>query len=146
MPVLKDEKVISELKRIASENRGILMPETVVAEARLKTSPLHDHFDWDDSEAAKLWRIHQARRLINVCVEYIGPEDERREMRVFVSLRDDRDEGGYRLLEKVVSTKGLRAQLLEDAMEEMNFFREKYKDLKELSEVFAAMDSVLVRK
>jgi hypothetical protein len=143
---MKDEQVINELKRIASENRGILLPEAVVQAAKPRTSPLHDYFEWDDSEAAKQWRIHTARKLINVCVELIGPKEDEREMRVFVSLRSDRDEGGYRLLDLVISTRNLRDQLLEDALEEMKYFREKYRDLQELAEVFEAMDNVLVHK
>ena len=143
---MRDPIVIAELKRIAARNKGILMPEEIVAEAKPKSSPLHDQFDWDDSEAAQKWRIHQARLLLNIVVEYIGPEDDTKEMRVFVSLRDERGEGGYRLLNKVLSTRPLREQLLEDAIAEMEHFKHKYRDLKELAEVFAAMDSVLVKK
>jgi UDP-2,3-diacylglucosamine pyrophosphatase LpxH len=137
---MKDPKIIVELKRIAAANKGILLPQKVVQAAKSKTSVLHGEFTWDDNTAAQEYRLWQARSLINVCVEYIGTNGDEREMRVFVSLRKDRDEGGYRLLEKVVSSKTFRAQLLEDALAEMTFFRDKYKDLKELAEVFEAID------
>ena len=76
----------------------------------------------------------------------IGEEDEEREMRVFVSLRPDRETGGYRMLEKVMSVRTTREQLLEDAYEELKHFRDKYKELREVAAVFEATDEVLVSK
>lgn len=139
---MKDPKIIAELKRIASRNGGVLLPQKVVKAAEPKTSVLHSEFTWDDSTAAYEYRLWQARSLINVCVEYIQTNGDKREMRVFVSLRQDREKGGYRLLENVVSRKSFRVQLLEDALAEMTYFREKYKGLKELAEVFEAMQVV----
>lgn len=52
------------LAAIAQLNGGKLTPELVLADAEDPTSPLHDTFTWDNDEAAKLWRIEQARRLI----------------------------------------------------------------------------------
>jgi hypothetical protein len=43
---------------------GRLTPDAVVAAAVDPDSPLHSHFVWDDSEAADLYRIDQARTLI----------------------------------------------------------------------------------
>lgn len=139
---MKDPKIIAALKQIASRNGGILLPQKVVKAAEPKTSVLHSEFTWDDSTAAYEYRLWQARSLINVCVEFIQTNGDKREMRVFVSLRQDRDKGGYRLLENVISRKSLRAHLLEDALAEMTYFREKYKGLKELAEVFDVMESV----
>jgi hypothetical protein len=137
---LKNKEVIQELKDIAKKNeQGLLMPEEVVESARRTSSPLHSYFDWNDTLAAKEWRLHQARRLINVCVEYLGPEDGGQETRVFVSLREDRAEGGYRPLAKVLKNPSLREILLQDALDEMNYFKSKFKDLKELAGVFEAM-------
>lgn len=36
----------------------------VVDAARPEDSPIHDQFEWDDSEAAEQYRIAQARRLV----------------------------------------------------------------------------------
>lgn len=59
------QKAIADrLARIAERNNGTLTPDAVVADARDKSSPLHTHFEWDDSEAAKQWRLEQARSLI----------------------------------------------------------------------------------
>lgn len=135
-------KVISELKRIAQENGGILQPETVVEEARKASSPLHSRFTWDDSEAAHNYRIWQARQLIRVVVEVLPGTKE--SMNVFVSLTPDREResGGYRVLTEVLSNSQTREILLRDALEELELFRDKYKKLKELAEIFAAIKKV----
>lgn len=43
---------------------GILTPDDVVADAKLKTSPIHDLFDWDKSKAAHQWFLECAREII----------------------------------------------------------------------------------
>lgn len=59
------QKAIADrLARIAKRNGGVLTPNAVIEDARDESSPLHAHFEWDDSEAAKQWRLEQARALI----------------------------------------------------------------------------------
>lgn len=59
------QKAIAQrLERIARRNGGILTPDAVIEDAQDKASPLHDQFTWDDTEAAKQWRLEQARSLI----------------------------------------------------------------------------------
>ena len=140
---MKDEKIIKELYRLAKDNGGELRPGDVVKAARPKSSPLHKCFQWDDSKAAQAYRLWQARQLIRVTVEYIGPDDAAVPMRVFVSLTSDRKNkgGGYRTTLDVMSNRKQREQLLADALAEMELFEEKYSALKELAEVIGAMRS-----
>jgi len=144
--MITDERIIAELTRIVERHGGVLRPEDVVDEARDPRSPLHDQFDWDDSEAAHKWRLHQARNLIRVCVRYVEtPDRERKPCRVFVSLTTDRvsNGGGYRALDDVLRVKSTREQLLEDAMREAEAFARKYAMLSELAEVHAAISRAL---
>ena len=60
---MNNPKVINELKRLAAKNRGLFLPEAVVEAAKPETSPLHSQFTWDNTEAAKKYRIWEARRL-----------------------------------------------------------------------------------
>lgn len=55
----------AELEKIRVRNGGVLTPEAVVRAAKKSTSPLHQCFDWNDSEAAEKWRHQQARVLIH---------------------------------------------------------------------------------
>lgn len=133
-------KVISELKRIAIENDGILQPETVVEEARPRSSPLHSRFTWDNTKAAHEYRLWQARQLIRVVVDVIEGVEGKHE--VFVSLTTDRKESGYRVVTDVLSDTDLRRQMLHDAMMELRMFQKKYIRLKELASVFVAIKRV----
>jgi hypothetical protein len=138
-----NQKIISELRRIAKKHDGLLNPSDVVEEARSKSSPLHGKFEWDDSAAAERYRLWQARQLISVTVEYVGGNKDGVLSRVFVSLSSDRkEEGGYRTIEAVMSRQGSRERLLQDALDDMQTFRDRYSALKELAGVFAAMRKV----
>ena len=138
----KENIIAAELRRIANENEGILKPEDVVEAARPKDSPLHSQFDWNNSEAANKWRIHQARNLIRVTVEWLNVpgKSEPVEIRPFVSLTPDRknEGGGYRDTLVVLRSKESREQLLADALAELRAIEDKYAALQELAEVFAA--------
>jgi hypothetical protein len=131
-----------ELKRIAKEHRGILRPATVVKEAEPEDSPLHGCFCWDDTKAAHEFRLEQARKLIRV-VLFIEPNSNT-EQQTYVSLSTDRKlrGGGYRLLSHVMTDKDKRMQLLADALAELNAFKLKYANLKELAGVFEAIRKV----
>lgn len=43
---------------------GGLTPDAVVNAAADPKHPMHNHFEWDDTEAAESWRRQQARMLI----------------------------------------------------------------------------------
>ncbi len=141
---MSNPTIVSELRMIAKAHDGILNPSDVVDSARPIESPLHSRFEWDDSEAAQRYRLWQARQLIAITVDYVGGESGILS-RVFVSLTSDRQEqGGYRAVDVVMSTKKGREAMLEDAVKDMEVFKRKYVELKELSEVFAAMRKVRV--
>lgn len=134
-----------ELQRLIVLHGRHFRPEVVVEAASAEDSPLHDSFDWNDTEAAKNWRLQQARMLIRATVTYEAvSKDKLMPCRVFVSLTPDREKGGagYRLTSDVLSDAEHREQMLADAKDEMNRFRAKYRMLTELAEVFAAMDRV----
>lgn len=134
----------AELERLTLQNGGILKAEAVVESARDPESPLHDQFQWDDTEAATQWRLQQARQLIRVVVRFEEVGNKQVPCRVFVSLTPDREEsgGGYRVTTSVMADEDMRRQMLLDARREMTRFREKYSALSELAKVFEAMDSV----
>ncbi len=143
---MSNPAVIAELRRIAAENGGQLRPADVVQSAKPKSSPLHSKFEWNDSDAAQAYRLWQARQLISVTVEYVGAGKDAVSSRVFVSLTSDRkDEGGYRDIQAVMSDPDQKKQLLDDAFDDMDRFKKRYSELKELSEVFSVMQKVKTR-
>jgi hypothetical protein len=55
-------KVERALERVARPD-GMFEPQDVVDAARPASSVLHPYFEWDDSEAAREYRLWQARNL-----------------------------------------------------------------------------------
>lgn len=137
------DEVKRVLEDIRQRNFGILRAEDVVAEAERPDSPLHTYFEWDDSEAARQYRLWQARQLIRVCVEVL-PRTNDTPSRVYVSLMPDRERkgGGYRRLADVLTDTRLRQQLLEQASRDFERWEAKYNQLVELASVFDAMREV----
>ena len=137
---MKNVKIIRELKRIQQEHGGLLMPQDVVEAAKPQASPLHNRFEWNNTAAARAFRLWQARQLISICVHVEpGITDP---IPVFCSLSTDRAKGGYRATATVMSDAEMREQLLQDALHELNVFQQKYARLRRLAEVFAAIRRV----
>jgi len=138
----KREHYLRELEQIAAANNGLLRAEDVVGFARDARTALHGCFEWDDKKAAHQARLQTARSIIRVAVS-VTPADDQKQFRAFVSLKPDRymlPGGGYRTFVTTMTEGDLRKQLLADAYEEMESFMRKYESLKELGEVFEAME------
>ena len=129
---------VDELERIRGESGGMLNPGDVVSAAESPESVLHNCFEWNDQKAGCEYRIWQARMLIRVCVRLV-PEGPTEPVRVYVSLKNDRGDCGYRSIVDVMGDDELRAKLLAEAKQDMISFRQKYSILKELANIFEAM-------
>lgn len=131
---------IKELERIRKEGGGILRPPAVVEAARDPKNPLHDEFQWDDTEAAHQYRLWQARELI-VKVRVVLSDSAPGAIQAFVSLASDRQEGGYRHIVDVMRDDDMREQLIRSALADLNRWRRKYKAVSDLEPLFASIDS-----
>lgn len=143
---MKKEAVRAELELVQAQNPdGLLIPEEVVAFAEDSDTELHKYFEWDDTAAAHQFRLEQARKVIRVIVTY-EPHTQQ-EMRGFVSLERDQQcpRGGYRSREDVMSAADTRAELLTQALKELQRVQTKYQLLSELSDVFDAIDAVVAQ-
>jgi hypothetical protein len=140
-------EVYAELNRIAEANHGALTPEAVLKNAQSKTSPIHDYFTWNDTEAACKLRLLEASMLIRsvkVSVE-MHDQDEPLHARAFVNVASNEREddgkaksGFYVPLNVALKVPDYREQMLENAARELSSFKHKYAILAELSEVFDA--------
>ena len=87
-PKKEDEiDLLDQLQKIHKKFGGIT-PARVVSEAKRKRHPLHKFFDWEDTEAAKRWRLHQANNLISRVQIVVSPQDSRT-VNAFVSIKND---------------------------------------------------------
>lgn len=131
--------VAAELQAIY-QRRGGLNPQAVVKWAeRHPASALHGRFTWDDTAAARAYRLWQARELI-VTIEVEYPD--RRVRQVYVSPVQGRGTTGYVALVDVLSDKRKRDLFLAQALAEYERVGEKYHDLEELAEVREAVRKV----
>lgn len=145
-PMTKNEIVSAEMRNILSSNNGVLTAEKVLEAAENTHSPLHQYFEWDDSAAAQKYRLIQARMMIRVVVQYEQSPNNGGYIKVrqFRSLSSDRqrDGGGYRMLNDVLSDEEMKVRLLADAKKEMQVFQKKYREIEALAGVISAMQSI----
>lgn len=137
---------VEALKAIAARNDGLLRPQDVVDAARPEDSPLHGAFCWDDTEAARLYRLEQAQRLIRSFRIVHEDGDDKFDTPVFVNLSTDRTEGKannpYRLVEKVAKDPDLMVIAENDAMDQLRGLKSRYGHLKRLGKIWAAIDAI----
>jgi hypothetical protein len=119
---------------------GSLTSELVLREAKKKSSPLHEHFVWDDSEAAKQYRLIQAAELIRkVKVTYAPSEDVSYKVRAFVNVVSDKEDEEntkiYVPIKEALNNTNYREQLLAEAKRDAETFVKKYKVLNEVKDI-----------
>ena len=84
---------LEALKAIAKRDGGLLRPQAVVDAARPEDSPLHGAFCWDDTEAARLYRLDQAQRLIRSFKIEIESDGASIAVPAFINVSIDRTGG-----------------------------------------------------
>ena len=81
-----DKRLVEAKLRELHSRDGRVTPESFVAMAEPPDSPLHRFFEWDDAEAARLHRLHQARQIVRTVVfRAVRVVVERREISLDVS-------------------------------------------------------------
>ncbi len=124
-----------ELERIY-QARGEMTAPTIVDESRPEIAPLHPCFEWDDPVAAEKWREHQARKIVNcIVVKTETMKHEAVQVRAFVNANKS-----YHPLEVVLQSKDMTAEMIKDALADMEAFQTKYRVLSQLSPVLEIME------
>ena len=119
---------------------GQITPVDVVTSARDPKSPLHRHFEWDDSEAAEQWRLAQARTLIASVRVKLQSAPERPPLRAFVHIPSPLPH--YESAKLAMSDPVKRDMILRRALTELDSFKRRYAELSELSQVFDSIDAL----
>ena len=122
--------ITEELLKIHTKY-GSLTPENVLKEAKKKRHPLHPHFDWDDTEAANRWRVHQSNMLISQARITIT-EHEEKKIHAFVSIsKEGKREFVYtadaledkQILFQIFSQLKSRIENIQDQLESMHMLK-----------------------
>jgi len=154
---VNSEVIRQTLESIAYANNGYLKPELVVEAASDPMSPIHDRFEWDDTEAARYYRNVQAGVLIRTIKIHIvrKPVEASQPVliettRAFQSLPSDRSHdpethGSFQPVEKIMTDPEKRQELLATALKELAAYRKRYSNIAELAGVWKALDKAAAK-
>lgn len=121
--------------------------EAVVTAAAKPRSPLHSYFEWDDIQAARQYRLDQARHLIRAVIivqrdgdraervarafEWVHMEDSSSSPRVFVTQA------------QVQASADLYAQVIASLRKDLESYRERLAEFEAAPQLLAAIDVVI---
>jgi len=133
------------IETLIEEHNGEVTADILVAEAQSESSPLHDHFEWDDQIAAGKYRHQQANyllRSINVVIK--RADDQEDEVRAFHSVRvSGGTEPGERRVsvsvQRVMNDQELRQQIIAAALKQLEAWERKFHQYQEFSPVIRAI-------
>lgn len=142
---VKAETFASVLRAI-EERDGVATAGAVVDAARPTDSPIHALFNWDDTEAARLYREEQARgaiRSLRVVVTFDEQEKHAGPLIAYVNVHKD-DQRGYVNTPTVMANVSMRDEAVEAAKAAFISLRERHRALAaasdELQELFGLID------
>jgi hypothetical protein len=130
-------EAVKELNRL-QDVYGQLTPEVVVKEASNPNSVLHPMFEWEDERAGYLWRIQQARVLLNNIQDRVITDGEPKEIAVYeVTTKDE----GYKNIDTftIDDIEYVRASTLQ----QLTHLKGKLKVYKEFDKVVVHLDKAI---
>lgn len=133
-------EVGKHLELLRLQCKGELTPQDVLADAKNNNSPLHSFFEWDEGAAAEQYRLQQARGLIrSVVAIYTDDTQPAVRTRAYVHIAEP-SAPHYREAGHAMSQKKTRDMVLQRAWRELQAWRRRYADLKQLSDLFECID------
>ena len=129
------------ISSLADSHEETITPPEIVRAASPHKSPLHDYFEWDDSAAGELYRVHQARELLGHIIEVVidAQTQEEREIKAFYNVVLPDNKTVYVTAKTVANDVYFRDQIIEKALREVKGWQERYKEYKELGLIFGAI-------
>lgn len=132
-----DASVVGHVVESIEARDGFCHPGALVNEARPESHPMHPMFEWDDATAAEEHRKGQARRIISSLTLVGAPV---KDAPAFISVRISSEEGSYISTEKAKEHPDYLEFALMEARRQLSYLRRRYGMLKELKEVWEAID------
>ena len=129
---------------------GELDVDLAVKESKKKSSPLHNHLEWDDKIASHEYRKIQVKEFIRK-IEVIYSETNT-PVRAYESIKvevvDNKSEkpevkNVYRRTEDILADPASRSELLGQAVRDALAYKKRYSALSELSQIIDSIDNVI---
>lgn len=149
-PITDDDarKAFTVLEDIRLRDGGITA-EAVITAAKNPDSSIHKHFTWNDTEAARKQRLHEARQLLLRIHEVIhSPTKGAIRTRRYESVRVDTGQYSGRIYldaPTVHSSADYSSQIIERAIGEYERCKAKYERFQELALIHQAIDTTSAR-
>ena len=147
-----NQERINEILRV--EQQKGLTAEALLEEASKKSSPLHDLFEWDNSEAGHLYRLQQARVVINEVKVIIENKEYYAFENVQVSVPNaignnsaNIDEPPitqrvYKPIVEILNNEDLRKQIISSALRQHEYWERQNEKYSELSPIIKSAKKI----
>jgi hypothetical protein len=141
------ELAYKELLKVKKKSNGNLTPNDVVEFAKDPSSVMHSWFTWEDTEAARRYRLIEAGSLIrSIEVVYVeAPKMERRAFEIQYKKKtgDAESRTVYKTAEEAASDPDNHARLIAEAVRTLMAWRKRFAALQELHHLMTAIDSTI---
>lgn len=140
------EEVIDELLSLSKNNE--LSAEIIVEKAKDKNNPLHDLFEWNDTEAAHSFRLYQARVLVNEVRVVIDNQEyyafENVVVKASISNNGSQTQTLrlYKPVVEILSDEEMRKQVVRAALNHLSYWERQNAKYSELSPIVKAAAKV----
>lgn len=139
---IKAEVVGKHFEKV-EKKYGELTSVNVLESARPEKSPIHSLFEWNDTQAAEKYRLEQASKLIvNLSVEVQTEDKKPLICRAFVNVSEKKN-GSFINIESAFKSEETKDIVLKRALQELQAFEQKYKNLELFADLFSEIESLV---
>ena len=124
-----------------------LTADSLLKKESKKSSSLYEFFDWDNSSAGDKWRLQQARTLINEIKIIVEDKEIYAFENVNISMADKEDSvknkfssREYKPRVEIMDNADFKQQLIQRALAEAKYWKERHSELVELNSIFCSID------
>lgn len=147
-------QVLGEFFQRFSDKNGGINPKEVLKIAR--DTLLYSYLEWDDTKAADKWRLGQVYNILGHIEGEITADDgtvyyHRAFYPVSISVTYGKEEPAepitvsvYMGTKTILEDEKLRSQTLQDVLNRFRYYRNTYREFKELNTIFEAIDQTTV--
>lgn len=134
----------AEMESIRIE-KGQLTADLLLEKARDGSNVLHSAFEWRDGIAAEKYRLGQARQMIkSIEIVYEDLPVEETTVKYWHIVKEEEEPTkSYVPKDQALADPEMRAKMVLGAYKELRNFRKKYKELDELAQFHALIDSLI---
>jgi hypothetical protein len=132
--------------QLRQQHGGELDAETLVKEAKSKSCPIHDSFEWDNKIAGHEHRLTQARQMMAAIAVYEEtPEGPTQPIRYTVAVtprvvEPEAMKKAYVPMKEALADAERRQEVVRQAFRDARAWETRYRGIKELAGVFEALD------